>query len=357
MTTAAASAPPASGRALPTLRALRLPRPELGALLLLAAVLNLWALDVNGWANEYYSAAVRSMSESWNAFLFGTFDAAGVMTVDKPPMALWVQALSVRLFGFHPLAILVPQALMGVATVGLTYDLVRRRFGRAAGFVGGLALALTPVTVAISRHNNPDALLVLCVVAAVWCLVRALEDGRTRWLVFSGICVGLGFETKMGAALLVVPALVVAYLWVAPRGRLVALRQLLAGGAAMVVVGGAWPLLMALTPAADRPWISGTSDNSIWSLITGYNGLGRLDGQSGGPGGLAGGPGGGGNGTFGGNTGVLRLLNDALGGQAGWLLGFALVAGVALVVSTRLRRSDRDTGWIIATGGIALATA
>ena len=127
MTTAAASAPPRSGRALPDLRALRLPRPELSALLLLAAVLNLWALDVNGWANEYYSAAVRSMSESWNAFLFGTFDSSGVMTVDKPPMALWVQALSVRAFGFHPLAILVPQALMGIGTVALTYDLVRRR--------------------------------------------------------------------------------------------------------------------------------------------------------------------------------------------------------------------------------------
>ena len=125
MTTAAASAPPRSGRALPTLRALRLPRPELSALLLLAAVLDLWALDINGWANEYYTAAVRSMSEGWNAFLFGTFDAAGVMTVDKPPMALWVQALSVRVFGFHPLSILVPQALMGIATVALAYDLVR----------------------------------------------------------------------------------------------------------------------------------------------------------------------------------------------------------------------------------------
>src|SRR3954471_12538874 len=200
-------------------RSLPRPRPELAGLLVLAALLNLWALSRNGWANDYYSAAVRSMASSWHAFLFGTFDASGVMTVDKPPMALWVQALSVRAFGFHPLAILVPQALMGVATVALTYDLVRRRFGRRAGFVAGLVLALTPITVAISRHSNPDALLVLCCTAALWALVRGLEDGRTRWLFLAGVMVGLGFETKMGAALLVVPALAAAWLWVAPRGR------------------------------------------------------------------------------------------------------------------------------------------
>src|SRR3954451_13133827 len=141
-------------------------RPELAALLVLAAVLNLWALDQNGWANDYYSAAVRSMSMSWHNFLYESFDPSGVMTVDKPPLSLWVQALSVRAFGFHPLSILVPQALMGVATVGLVYDLTRRRFGRAGGFVAGAVLALTPIAVAISRHNNPDALLVLCVVGA-----------------------------------------------------------------------------------------------------------------------------------------------------------------------------------------------
>src|SRR5207244_9745013 len=145
------------------------------------------------------------------------------------------------------------------------------------------------------------------------------EDGRTRWLVLSGVMIGLGFETKMGAALLVVPALAAAYLWAAPRGRRRALGQLSLGGIAMAVVGLAWPVLVWLTPAGSRPWISGTSDNSIWSLIFGYNGLGRLDGQSGVPGGAGGGPGGGGRGFFGGQTGALPLLNDALGGQAGWL--------------------------------------
>ena len=144
-------------------------------LLALAGGLNLWALDLNGYANDYYAAAVRSMTQSWHAFLYGSFDAAGLQTVDKPPLALWVQALSARVFGFNSWALLVPQALMGVATVGLTYDLARSRFGRSAGFVAGLTLALTPITVAISRHNNPDALLVLCLVGAVWALDRGLR--------------------------------------------------------------------------------------------------------------------------------------------------------------------------------------
>ena len=145
------------------------------------------------------------MASSWHDFLFASLDRTGLMTVDKPPLAFWIQALSVRVFGWHSLSILVPQALMGVAAVGLTYDLVRRRFGRGGGFAAALALALTPMTVAISRHNNPDQALILCCVAALWFCVRGLEDGRTRWIVWSGVCVGLGFETKMSVALFVVP--------------------------------------------------------------------------------------------------------------------------------------------------------
>ena len=330
-------------------------RPELVGLLGVAAVLNLWGLSINGWANTYYSAAVRSMSTSWHDFLFASLNKSGLMTVDKPPLALWVQALSARVFGFHPLSILVPQALMGVVAVGLTYDLTRRRFGRPAGFVAGLALATTPVIVAVSRHNNPDELLVLCSVCTVWAALRALETGRTKWLVLSGVAVGLGFETKMGVALMVVPGIVAAWLWIAPGrhrlGRVHALRQLLAGGAAMVAVGLAWPVLVWLTPAADRPWVSGTSDNSIWSLILGYNGFGRLSGQTGGPGG------GGGGAMFGGATGPLRLLQSSLGDQAGWLLGFAVMAGLAILVVTRLRRDDARTGWLLVIGGAFATTA
>jgi 4-amino-4-deoxy-L-arabinose transferase-like glycosyltransferase len=357
---------------------LRAPRPELAAVMSLAAVLNLWALSRNGWANDYYAAAVKSMSGSWHDFLFASLDKGGVMTVDKPPLALWVQALSVRVFGFHSLSMLVPQALMGVASVALVYDLVRRRFGRVGGFAAGLALALTPIAVAISRHNNPDSLMVLCSVAALWCTVRAFDAApgststrtlkgippmgaqagwrgagtSTRWLVAAGVCVGLGFETKMLVALVVVPGIAAAWLWIAPaaRGRVHALRQLLAGGVAMLLVGGAWPLLVELTPAVDRPWVSGTSNNTILSLIFEYNGVGRVDGQSGGPGGTA-------SNMFGGATGPLRLLNSALGGQAGWLLGFALIAGVAILAASRLRRADARSGWLLAVGGAFATTA
>jgi 4-amino-4-deoxy-L-arabinose transferase-like glycosyltransferase len=353
------------------LRTVPLPRPELAALLAVAAVLYLWSLSKNGWANDYYAAAVRSMAGSWHDFLYGSFDAKGLMTVDKPPLALWVEALSAKLFGFNSLAILVPQALMGVASVGLLYDLTRRRWGRVAGTVAGLSLALTPVVVAISRHNNPDALLVLCSVGALWCFVRALDAervrsnprmaresanategrGATKWLVAAAVCVGLGFEAKMGAALMVVPGMVLAWLWVAPRGRLVAIRQLAIAGSALLAVALAWPVLVWLTPAANRPWISGTSDNSIWSLIWEYNGFGRLEGQTGGPGSL------GTSGTFGGATGPLRLLNEALGGQAGWLLGAALAGGLGIAALSRLRRTDARTGWIIAVGGAFGTTA
>jgi len=332
-------------RALAQVTAVRGTRPELVGLIALTAALNLWALSRNGWANDYYSAAVRSMSSSWHNFLFASLDQSGVMTVDKPPLALWVQSLSVRAFGYHPLSVLVPQALMGVVSVALVYDLVRRRFGRLGGFLAGLALAVTPITVAISRHNNPDALLVLCCVAAVWFAVRGLQDGRTRWLVLSGVCVGLGFETKMLVALVVVPGIVAAWLMLAPRGRLRALGQLLAGAAAMLIVGGAWPALVELTPASQRPWVAGTSDNSVLSLIFGYNGLGRVEGQSGLRGNM-----------FGSTPGPLRLLNSSLGGQAGWLLGFAVLSGLGILVTSRLRRSDPRTGWLLAVGG-AFVTA
>ena len=334
-----------------------LPFPELGALLLLAGVLNLWALDRNGWANEYYSAAVRSMSTSWHNFLYDSFDPSGLMTVDKPPLALWVQALSARVFGFHSWSILVPQALMGVATVALVYDLTRRLWGRTAGFVAGLVLAVTPITVAISRHNNPDALLALCCVGALWCLVRALQDGRTRWIVLAGVCVGLGFETKMGAALLVVPAIVAAWLWVAPRGRLAAMRQLLAGGAAMVVVGGAWPLLMMLTPAVEPPVDLGHErqqhpqpDPRLQRpraprragrrpADRGRRRVRAAARRSAAP------------------PARCACSTRASAGRPAGCSASPLVAIVALAVATRLRRADARTGWLIATGGMFLTTA
>ena len=181
------------------------------------------------------------------------------------------------------------------------------------------------MTVAVARHNNPDELLDAVLGRRGVGALRALDTGRTRWLVLSGALVGLGFETKMGVALMVVPGIAAAWMWTGAPRCARGPAQLLAGGAAMVVAGGAWPLLVTLTPAADRPWISGTSDNSIWSLIFGYNGLGRVSGQTGGRPAEVGF----GGTMFGGPTGVFRLLQTGLGDQAGWLLGFSLVAAPA----------------------------
>ncbi len=339
------------------LRALRLAlrrlHPEPLALALLAGTLGCWDLARNGWANTYYSAAVRSMSTSWHNFLFVSLDPSGAMSVDKPPLALWVQALAVKVFGFYPLAMLAPEVLMSVASVLLLYDLTRRMFGRPAGFVGGLVFALTPITVAISRYNNPDALLVLCCVAALWCALRAVEGDRLRWYVLAGVCLGLGFETKMLVALVVLPGTLAAWAWARPLAtqRHALWRGPLAALLALVLVGGAWPALVELTPASQRPWVSGTSDNRVLSLIFGYNGLGRVEGQGGGPQAL------GGSNLFGGSAGPLRLLNSALGGQAGWLLGFALLGGVAILLASRLRRRDPRSGWLLGVGGAFLTTA
>src|SRR5215813_7120196 len=191
-------------------------RPPLGlglvAVLSTAAVLRLSRLDQNGFGNEYYTAGVRSMSQSWHNFLYNAFDPAGFISVDKPPVALWIQVASVKLFGFHALSVLVPQALEGVAAVVLLYHLVERRFGAAAGLLAALFLALTPVSVAIDRSSNTDSCLVLVLLLAAWAMLRAAEDGSRRYLLVSMALVGLGFNVKMLAAFVLLPALVAVYL-------------------------------------------------------------------------------------------------------------------------------------------------
>jgi 4-amino-4-deoxy-L-arabinose transferase-like glycosyltransferase len=334
--------------ALRVLYALRLV-PEMAVLGTGAGMLDFWMLKRNGFANVYYAAAARSMARNWHNFWYASFDPNGVMSIDKSPLAIWIQALSVRFFGFHSESILIPQAVIGVMTVLVLYDLVRRCFGRIAGFVAGAALATTPITVAMSRHNNPDALVTLCCVAALWFFVRALKDGKLRWIVLSGVMVGLGFEAKMGVALVVVPGIVLAWLWMRPNGWHRTLDQLVIGGIAMTLVAAAWPLLVALTPATQRPWIAGTNDNNILSLIFGYNGFGRVGGQRGGPTNQLG--------VFVGPSGPVRLLNSALGGQGGWLLGLGLAGLIATAVATRMRRNDPRTGWLIAVGVSFIAAA
>ena len=306
-------------------------RPALLALLAVTAVLYLWDLSASGYANQFYSAAVQAGGESWKAFFFGSSDAANSITVDKPPAALWPMALSVRLFGLGSWAILAPEALMGVATVGVLYGAVRRRFGAAAGLLAGGALALTPVAALMFRFNNPDALLCLLMVGAIAAVLRALEDGRTKWLLLAGVCFGLGFLTKTLQAWLILPPLAVVHACCAPVALRRRLGQLLLAGLAIVVSGGWWVALVELWPAASRPYIGGSQNNSFLELTFGYNGFGRITGNETGSVGGGGGGGRGGGGGGWGETGITRLFSSDMGGQISWLLPAALILLVACV--------------------------
>jgi 4-amino-4-deoxy-L-arabinose transferase-like glycosyltransferase len=337
-------------------------RPALIVLLLLTALLYLWDLSSSGNANSFYAAAVQAGSLSWKAWFFGALDKSSFITVDKPPGALWVMGLSARLFGYSSWSLLVPQALEGVAAVGLLAAAVRRVAGPAAGLLAGLALAVTPAAVLIFRFDNPDALLVLLLVLAAYCVTRALEAGRTRWLVAAGTAVGFAFLTKSGQALLPVPALGLAYLVAAPVSLRRRVTQLAAALAAMVLAAGWWIAAAVLWPAADRPYIGGSTDNNPLELAFGYNGLGRLFGGAGNAGG-GGGPGGagggaGGNTGFGGATGLARLFRGEFGLEISWLLPAALLLlGVGVWLTWGRARTDRARAALLVWGGWLLVTA
>jgi 4-amino-4-deoxy-L-arabinose transferase-like glycosyltransferase len=330
-------------------------RPSLLALLTLTGALYLWGLGASGWANSFYSAAVQAGSSSWKAFFFGSSDAANFITVDKPPASLWVMDLSARVFGVNTWSILVPQALEGVAAVGVLYAAVRRWFSPAAGLLAGAILALTPVSALMFRFNNPDALLVLLLVGAAYAMVRALEGGRTRWLVLAGTLVGFGFLTKMLQAFLVMPAFALVYLLAGPPKLGRRIVQLVATGVAVLVSAGWWVAIVELVPASARPYIGGSQDNSVLNLIFGYNGFGRLTGNETGSVG-----GGGGQGGRWGPTGWTRLFNSEFGGQISWLLPAALVLlGAGLVMTARTKRTDRTRsalllwgGWLFVSGAV-----
>ena len=364
----------------------------LATILLLAAFLNLYRLHQEGNANQYYTATVFSMTQNWHAFFFASFDSAGYVTVDKPPLGFWIQAASAKLFqllglGFSGIAVLLPEALAGVASAALLYLLVRRGFGTVPGLLAALAFAVTPVVVAVSRNNTIDGLLVLTLLLATWAAFVAAERGQLRWLLVAAATIGLGFEIKMLQAYLVAPSVFLVYVMAAPRRFLVRLGHLTIAGVVLLAVSFAWPVAVDLTPADQRPYVGSTDDNSAVSLALGYNGVERLLGHGGsasrflerlgisttttanraassddsqaappanpgtpagavtsgtpgngtsgpggfgggpgGPGGGPGGPGGGGPGGTGenGEPGPLRLFNQQLAPQASWLLPLAL---------------------------------
>ncbi|HMD52849.1 MAG TPA: glycosyltransferase family 39 protein, partial [Solirubrobacteraceae bacterium] len=361
----------------------RLLRP-LGLLIVVAvsAVLNTEKLSQNGYANIFYSAAVKSMLVSLHNFLYASSDPGGLVSVDKPPLGLWVQVASAKVFGFAPLSLLLPEAIAGVLTVALLYVIIARRVGTVAAFAGALTLAVFPGFVAVSRDNGVDPLLILLMLAACGTGLRAIESGRWRTIILTGVLVGLAFNTKTLAAVLVVPGIVIGYLVCAPGTISRRLLKLAAGGLAMLVVSFSWIAFVDLTPAAERPYVGSSTNNSELGLTFEYNGFGRVEGQTGGPGQVfllpgatvvpqpaghrrtaAAGqhpaaptappkestflP----NGRyrnpipFGSAPSPVRLFGKGLGDQAGWIVPFALFGMIAAALLARLwwRGSEPDS--------------
>ncbi len=327
-------------------------RHALLALLAATAVLYLWGLSSSGWANNFYAAAVQAGTQDLKAFLFGSLDPGNAITVDKPPASLWVMALSARLFGFSALSMLLPEALMGVGAVALLFATVRRCSGPAAGLTAAAVLALTPVAALMFRYNQPDALLTLLLTAAAYFMVRAVESGSTRWIALAGTVIGFTFLTKMLEAALVVPGFALVFLLAAP-GRLPKrLWQLLVGVAAIVVSAGWFIALVSLWPAGSRPYIGGSTDNSLLQLALGYNGIERVAGGNGIPGGD--------NPMFGGPSGIGRLFALSMGTEISWLLPAALIgliAGVWCTAGTAHNGAVRTQlllwgGWLLLSGAV-----
>lgn len=347
-------------------------------LILLCAITGgayLWRLGQSGWSNGFYSAAVQAGSVSWKAFFFGSFDGANAITVDKPPASLWVMALSARVFGVNTWSILVPEIMMGIGTMVIVASAVRRWFGDHAALVAAAIVATTPVAVLMFRFNNPDALLVLLMTAAAYWVCRAIEDGKTRWLVFAGCALGIAFLTKMLQAYVVVPPLAIAFFFSGPGKWVRRFWQTTIFGLVTLAASAWWVAIVELWPKSSRPYIGGSQKNSVVELIFGYNGLGRLTGDEvgsvgptnaasaaldlpGAAGRLPGGPPGAGGGSRWGQTGWLRMFGTDFGGQASWLMPTALaILVLGLVFTVRRGRTDRTRAALIVWGGWLVLTA
>lgn len=298
----------------------------LAAILLVSSGLNclrLQQVGVNGFGNPYYAAGVQTMLTSWRHFFFLAFDPAGFLSMDKAPLALWIQAASARLFGFHGLSLLLPQALAGVLSVYVMYRLVRRSHSALASLLAAFCLAVMPISVVVSRTNFPDAWLILTLLLTAWAIDLSVERRSLRWLTLAGVLAGVAFNVKTLQMALVVPALMALYLFGAT---LPWRKRLWHGGLAVLVallVALPWVLAVELTPASQRPYVGGSRSNSVLELIVGYNGFARLWGED--------------FSFFLGPPGPLRLFNNELAGQASWLLPFAIM-GACLA----LREARRD---------------
>ncbi|MEV7733436.1 glycosyltransferase family 39 protein [Streptomyces sp. NPDC088921] len=339
-------APPAPPAPTPPDRAPRWSLPVLLAILALAGVLYGWNLSGSG-LNSFYSAAVYSGTQSWKAWFFGSLDAGNFLTVDKPPFALMVMGLSCRVLGFGTWQMMLPEIAAALGTIWILHTCVKRVFGHAAAAIAALVLALTPITVAINRDNNPDTLLVLLMVGGAALALRAVRTDRLLPLIGSAVLFGLAFNTKMLQGYIALPAVFAVYVYASRLGWRKKAVNLALAAVALAVSSFWWATAVSLVPADDRPYIGGSTDGSAWNLIMGYNGLGRVLGGEG-----NGGGGGGGGGTFAGTAGLGRMFNDILGGQISWLIPFALLALVAgLVLCGRAPRTDATRAALVLWGG------
>lgn len=306
----------------------------LWALLALTEVLYLWGLDRNGWANSYYSAAAMAGSQDWTAFFFSSSDPGNAISVDKPPLSLWLMSASVWAFGLNPWSILVPQALMGVASVFLMYRMVRTYVGSTAGFLAATFFAITPVAVVMFRYNNPDALLTLLMIGVAYAALESIRSDKVRWLILAGGLTGAALLTKQLQIALVLPAVAVTYLAFATGPLVKRVLHVAAALLTAVVTGGWWFVLVQMVPAASRPFVGGSRLNSAVELSLGYNGLDRLTGEDA-------------SRTMSPSTaslaekldpGFQRFLQPQFSGQFGWFLPLA-VAGMCIAIWHIKRRS------------------
>lgn len=389
---------------------------SLGGLLVLSAFMGFFQLNLNGYSNEYYAAAVKSMLTSWSNFFFVSFDPGGFVSVDKPPVAFWIEAISAKIFGFSGVSLLLPEVLAGIAGVALLYFMVKKAFGPVAGTVSGLVLTLTPIWVVMNRDNNPDSILVLTLLISAWAMLRAAETGRLRWLLFGSLMVGVAFNVKTLEAFIVLPAFYALYFFTAKAKWRTRIVHLFLAGVLILVVSFSWSVAVDLTPANQRPYVGSSTNNSELNLIFNYNGLGRISGSENGPGstgsgpasnnsassgsgqnnqgfpgfpggsnsgttqsgssqgfpgggqppsGFPGGPSGGGGGGFlqAGTPGLTRLIVPDQAGQFNWFFPLAMI-GLALAAYTsfRMKRGTERSrrlqalivwgGWFFLVGGV-----
>ena len=319
------------------------------AIAAVAAVAYGWGM-AGASVEPFYGAAARSMSESWHDFIFGAFDPAGTVTVDKLPGELWLQALSLRVFGFHIWALVLPQVVEGVLTILVLYRAVRRLAGPAAGLIAAAVLAVTPITVLLNRGNVSDSLLILLLVLAADATSAALLTGSLPQLLLAGLWVGLAFQAKMIQAWLALPALAAAYLLAAPAAKLrTRCAHIALAGLVTAVVSLSWMTAVSLVPSQDRPYVDGSPDDSVYTQVFDYNGLGRLTGNwasvAGPPSPLVVAAKQSGRlltaQTMGIKASWHRLLAGPFAADSGWLLP-AAVAGALGVLISRRRQGRRD---------------